>query len=127
MNYDLIIPHIKINYSKNFNQVKIISNKKGRILYLTRQSAPHSFKGKKIKLKKHLSVISFKPSALKKYNESNQTELEKIEGIELLRSLENLQKIGTFELKSEACAVDVKKDINQVKKFLKIDNIRKFY
>ena len=57
----------------------------------------------------------------------DQTELEKIEGIELLRSLENLQKIGTFELKSEACAVDVKKDINQVKKFLEIDNIRKFY
>ncbi len=127
MNYDLIIPHIKIKYSKNFNQVKIISNEKGRILYLTRESAPHNFKGKNMTLKKHLSVISFKPLALKQYNRSKQTELEKLEGIELLRSLENHQKIGTFELKSEACAVDVKKDIKQVKKFLKIDKIRKLY
>lgn len=127
MQYDLIIPHIQTKYSKNFNQVKIISNKKGRILYLTRANAPHNFKGKNKTLKKHLSVISFKPQALKQYYKTRQSKLEKLEGIELLRSLENFQKIGTFELKSEACAVDVKKDVNQVKNFLKIDKIRKFY
>lgn len=127
LNYDLIIPHIHIDYVENQNQVKIISNKKGKILYLTRAIAPYNFSSKKTKLKKHLSVISFKKSALEKYKNFKESYLEKIEGVELLRALENGQKLGTFKLNGNAFAVDVKRDIKHVRDFFKIDKIRKFY
>mgnify|MGYP006153814861 CR=1 FL=1 len=127
LNYDLIIPHIHIDYVENQNQVKIISNKKGKILYLTRAIAPFNFSSKKTKLKKHLSVISFKKTALEKYKNFKESYLEKIEGVELLRALENGQKLGTFKLNGNAFAVDVKKDIKHVRDFFKLDKIRKFY
>jgi 3-deoxy-manno-octulosonate cytidylyltransferase (CMP-KDO synthetase) len=127
LKYDLVIPHIYVDYVENKNQVKIISNNKGKILYLTRAIAPFNFSLKKMKLKKHLSVISFKKSSLEKYNNFKESYLEKIEGVELLRALENGQNLGTFKLNGNAFAVDVKKDIKRVRNFFKRDKIRKFY
>ena len=124
-NYDIIIPHTLVDNILNYNQVKIISNESGKIVFLSRQTVLN--RNKKLKLKKHLSVISFKPAALKKFKKLAQTYLEKIEGIELLRALENGFLLGTTQLNSEAHAVDVKKDIIQVKKFFKKDKYRKLY
>ena len=118
-NYDIIIPHTLVDNILNYNQVKIISNESGKIVFLSRQSVIN--RNKKLKLKKHLSVISFKPAVLKKFKKLAQTYLEKIEGIELLRALENGFLLGTTQLNSETYAVDVKKDIIQVKKFFKKD------
>ncbi len=124
-NYDIIIPHTLVDNLSNHNQVKIISNEAGKIVFLSRQNVLN--KNKKLKLKKHLSVISFKPAVLKKFKKLAQTYLEKIEGVELLRALENGFLLGTTLLNSEAHAVDVKKDIIQVKKFFKKDKYRKLY
>ena len=127
LHFDLVIPHFEINYKDNVNHVKIISDSKGKILYLTRSTAPLNFFNKHIKQKKHLSVISFKKKALINYSKFKQGILEKIEGIELLRSLENNQKIGTFKINTEALSMDVKSDISLIKKFFKTDKISKLY
>ena len=50
-----------------------------------------------------------------------------IEGIELMRALENNLGVGTFHLKGESMAIDIKKDILKVKKAMKKDRIRKLY
>ena len=123
----MVIPHFEIKYKDNANQVKIISDSKGKILYLTRSTAPFNFLNKRLKQKKHLSVISFKNEALVNYSKFKQGILEKIEGIELLRSLENNQKIGTFKINTEALSMDVKSDISLIKKFFKTDKISKLY
>lgn len=127
LKYDIVIPHTLILNKYNYNQVKILSDLKGKIIYLTRSSAPFDYFKKGLKVKKHLSVISFKKEALIKYSNFQQSYLEKIEGIELLRSLENNQKMGTFEIKSKAHAIDVKKDIKPIIEFFKTDKIRKYY
>tara|TARA_B100001057_G_scaffold89349_1_gene85540 strand:- start:15951 stop:16688 length:738 start_codon:yes stop_codon:yes gene_type:complete len=127
LHYDVVIPHFEIDYKNNSNHVKIISDKKGKILYLTRSISPYNFFKKDLKQKKHLSVISFKKDALLKYTKFNQSYLEKIEGIELLRCIENNQKVGTFRIKTQALSMDVKKDIFAIKKFFKTDKIRKLY
>ena len=72
-------------------------------------------------------MISFKKKALINYSKFKQGILEKIEGIELLRSLENNQKIGTFKINTEALSMDVKSDISLIKKFFKTDKISKLY
>ncbi len=75
----------------------------------------------------HLSIISFKPEALKKFSKSKKTPLESSEDIELLRAIEIGLKIKTVNLKGDSFSIDVledfKKAINQFKK----DQIIKYY
>ena len=125
--YDIVIPSTKLNKGDNKNEVKIISNDQGKILYLTRSKSPYEFKKKNKFYQKHLSVISFKPRALKKFAKLRRSKLEKIEGIELLRALENNFKLGTFISNFSSQAVDVKEDYLKAIKLMKSDKIRKLY
>lgn len=125
--FDIVIPSIKIKNNKNKNEVKIISDEKGKILYLTRSQSPHEFKKKLKFYQKHLSIISFKPQALKKFSKLNPSRLEKIEGIELLRALENDFKLGTFLSKYTSQAIDVKDDYEKAKKIFKNDKVKYKY
>ncbi len=125
--FEIVVPYVEKKNEENTNDVKILSNYKGKILFFSRSLCPHNFNKKKIKLKKHLSIISFKRKALLKFNSFNPSPLEKIEGIELMRALENDFKLGTFKLNGESLAVDVKKDISRVFKYMKKDKIRKLY
>ena len=126
-NFDIVVPYLNIEYKHNPNNVKILSNSKGKVLYFTRSAAPFSFSKKKIKLKKHLSIISFKKKTLFKFSNLKQGALEKIEGIELMRALENNLAVGTFKLESHSLAIDVKSDIAKVKEAMKKDKILKKY
>lgn len=125
--YDIVVPSIKLNKGNNKNEVKIISNEQGDVLYLTRSESPFEFKSKVPYFQKHLSIISFKPKALKRFSKLNKSKLEKIEGIELLRALENDFKIGTFLSKHTSQAVDVKNDYLKAKRIMKKDKIKKLY
>ena len=125
--FDIIVPYVDTPYKDNKNLVKIISNKKSKILYFSRSKAPYDYKEQKTQLKKHLSIISFKRKSLIKYSTLKESYLEKIEGIELLRALENNLSIGTFGLKGKVLAVDVKSDISNVIKAMKNDKTRKLY
>lgn len=126
-NFDIVVPYLNIKYKHNPNNVKILSNSSGKVLYFTRSLAPFLFNKNNYKLKKHLSIISFKKKTLFEFSKLQQGELEKIEGIELMRALENNLAVGTFKLKSHSLAIDVKSDIAKVKKAMKEDKIAKKY
>ena len=51
----------------------------------------------------------------------------KIEGIELMRALENNLRVGTFKIDKDIFSVDVKKDYLKSKKLMPYDKIRKKY
>ena len=53
--------------------------------------------------------------------------LEKMEGVELLRALENNLKIGTFSIKSNTFSVDIKEDYLKAIEVFKTDKIIKKY
>ena len=126
-NFDIVVPYLKAKYSDNKNIVKIISNKKNKILYFSRSLIPFDFKGSKPFLKKHLSIISFKPNSLIKFKNLKPTKLEKIESIELMRALENDMNLGTFEMKGSSFAIDVKEDFLKALVLMPKDKIRKKY
>ena len=121
----IILPSLKKNNINSKNIVKVIATDNGSVLYLSRSSAPFHFRMKKKTLLKHLSIISFKPEALKKFFHSKQTKLEKIEGVELLRALELGVQIKTLILKGDSFSVDIKKDYEKAKKFMKKDKFFK--
>ena len=53
--------------------------------------------------------------------------VEKIEGIELLRAIENNLNLGTFVIKGSAFAVDVNQDLMKAIDVMPKDPIRKLY
>ena len=127
MSSDIILPSLKIKKMSKTSIVKVIKNKNDEILYLSRKDVPYNFGKKKYHLYKHLSIISFKPNALKKYSNLKKSLLEKIEDIELLRAIENDMLLGTTFVNSASISVDIKADYLAAIELMKKDKIRKKY
>ena len=119
---------IKQFESDNKSLVKNIFSRDGRIVYFSREKTPFNYKNKKkINYYKNLSIISFKPSALKKFYNSSSGVIEEIESIELLRALEIGLSIGTFVIKGSDFAVDINADLIKAIDVMPKDKYRKFY
>ena len=126
IDFDIVVPSLKSKNIETPHIVKIVKSGK-KILYFSRALVPHGFSKKNEYYLKHLSVISFKPQSLKKFKKLPQSNLEKIEGIELMRALENDMKIGTFNLEGKSFSVDTRDDFLKAVKFMNIDIVRKKY
>ena len=127
MDADIVLPNLKIKPTNNTNLVKIVSNLKNEVLYISRANIPYEFKNKVKHLKKHLSIISFKPSALINYGKSKISELEKIEDVELLRAIDIGLKIKTIDLAGDSFSIDVFEDYSKAQVQIKRDKYFKLY
>lgn len=125
--FDIVVPHKISNISSGKNVVKMVFNVENRILYFSRSSIPFAFRSNKQKFFHHLDSISFKPSALKKFSKLQQGSLEKIEGIELMRALENNLAIGTLPIKTNSFSINTMEDFYKAKRYLKNDKLFKKY
>ncbi len=126
LNFDIVVPSLQSSNIDTPHIVKIAKSGK-KILYFSRALIPFPFNKKQRYYYKHLSVISFIPESLMKFKKLKQSSLEKIEGIELMRALENNMKLGTFNLKGSSFSVDTKDDFLKAIKFMSDDKIRKKY
>ena len=125
--FDIVVPCIESSNLDSKNIVKVLFNDFGKVLYLSRSPVPFDYQNKNINLFKHLSIISFKKESLIKFSKLKMSKYEKIEGIELLRAIENHMKVGTFIVHSNSFAVDVKSDLKKAKLVMKNDPLRKKY
>ena len=122
------MPNLQTKYTKDPHLVRLIFNKKKEVLYLTRSDTPFHFISKTNKIYKHLSVISFKPSALKNFaNFSHKSKIENLEDIELLRAIDIGLKIKTFSLAGDSFSIDVPKNLKEAKKRMKRDKYYRIY
>ena len=126
LNFDIVVPSLKFKYIETPNIVKIVNSNK-KVLYFSRSKIPFPFKKQVSIFLKHLSIISFKPNALKNFRKFKQSRLEKIEGIELMRALENNMSIGTFQLSGNSFSVDTKGDFYKAQESMIKDKFRKLY
>ena len=103
----------------NFTVPKVITNKDGIGIYLTRSSTPYPKGSIEYSYYKQVCVYGFKPEALKFYCEYGKkwgkAKIEKIEDIEILRFIENGYKVQYVEVDSETVAVDTEKDLEKVR------------
>ena len=74
-----------------------------------------------------MSIISFNKKSLEYFSKLKEGKIEKSEGIELMRALENNMNVGTFKIDKDIFSVDVKKDYLKSKKLMPFDRIRKKY
>lgn len=102
----------------NYTVPKVIVNREGKGIYLTRATAPYPKGSIDFSYYKQVSVYGFKPEALKFYCEYGRKYgkalVESIEDIEILRFIENGYYVQYIEVDSETVAVDTQNDLNKV-------------
>ena len=125
--FDIVLPHMKTKYSESNSVVKMAISR-NNVIYFSREKIPYNYKKKKnFNYFKDLSIVSFTPKALSSFCNAKFGELERIEGIELMRALENGLKIGTFYIKGSAFSVDIKEDLFRAIDLMPRDKIRRHY
>ena len=105
---------------------KVIDSDAERLYILQEQIVPTHLEEIK-SLKKHLSIISFTPEALTLFANLKESSLEVIEGIELLRAIENNLTIGTFALSGDSFSVDIGEEYANAISAMKNDVLFKKY
>lgn len=126
-NFDIIVPSSPLDDPNPESIVKVLMAESKKILYFTRAPSPYSYSAKPNFFLKHMSIISFKRQALLDFNKLKQSKFEKIEGIELLRAIENNLNLGTFKATNSGFAVDVNQDLMKAIDLMPSDKIRKLY
>lgn len=127
-NLDIVIPHSITTEKKNCNFVKIVSNNKNKVLFLSRSDVPYHYYSKKCNLKKHLDFISFTEKGLFEYSKlKRKSTHEKIENIELLRAVENSINVGTYGPFRNILSINTQEDFKNAKQLMNKDKIIKYY
>ena len=103
----------------NFTVPKVITNKDGVGVYLTRATAPYPKGSLDYSYYKQVCVYGFKPEALRFFCDYGQKygkgKVEAVEDIEILRFIENGYRIQYIEVKSDTVAVDTQNDLEKVR------------
>lgn len=101
----------------NFTVPKVITNREGIGVYLTRAMAPYPKGSIDYSYYKQVCVYGFKPEALRFYCEYGMRygRAEAVEDIKILRFIENGYKVQYIEVDSGTVAVDTPNDLEKVK------------
>ncbi len=100
--------------------VKVVTDAKGYALYFSRSLIPYPRnKPEWLKIYKHVGIYAYRRSFLLKYAALAPTPLERVEGLEQLRALENGYKIKVLESDFQGIGVDTPEDLAAVNKLMK--------
>jgi len=102
----------------NFTIPKVVTNKDGIGVYLSRSPVPYPKGGIDFSYYKQVCVYGFTPEALRFFcdygKRYGKAQIEAVEDIEILRFIENGYKVQFMEVESDTVAVDTPNDLNKV-------------
>ena len=114
-----------INSVKEFedpNEVKVVIDKHKNALYFSREPIPSRKKGiTDVPMYKQVCVIPFRRDFLLEYNRMDQTPLEIIESVDMLRILENGLDVKMIYTNVKSYSVDTIEDLSFVQSQMKTD------
>lgn len=110
------------------NEIKVVMDKNQNALYFSRRPIPFTKKFSPTELSfKQVCIIPFKRDNLLKFNQMEQTSLEKHESIDMLRVLENGEKVNMVFSKYKTISVDNREDLIAVEEVMPNDELFKSY
>ena len=110
------------------NNVKVVVNNSNDALYYSREPIPSPWKGwEDIPRYMQTGIIAFRRNTLIDFNAMEETELEKIESVDMNRVLETGGKIKMVLTEAITIGVDVPEELVAVEKLLIDDEIMKGY
>ena len=126
---NLVTKIIDLQEFENPNAPKVVTNKFGDLLYISREPIPSRKKANSnnyIRLKQ-LGIIAFRKEFLLKFTQLEPTPLERIESVDMMRAVEHGYRVKIVETKYKMIGVDVPGDIKLVEEVLSSDPLVKKY
>jgi len=106
---------ISADQAQNPNNVKVVTDLKGRALYFSRAPIPYDRNGAgRVQYYKHLGLYAYAAEALRQFRDLAPSHLEQHEKLEQLRFLENGIPIAVVETSQDTIGVDTEEDLKVV-------------
>ena len=110
------------------NEVKVVVGLNSNAIYFSREPIPSRKKGiDDVPMLKQVCIIPFKRDYLLKFNEIPETNLERIESVDMMRIIENGENVKMVMTNIQSCSVDTEADRLKVETMMKDDPIMKEY
>lgn len=111
---------ITTEQAQNPNNVKVVTDSKGRALYFSRAPIPYDRDGSgRVTYYKHLGLYAYAAEALRQFQALPPSELEQHERLEQLRFLENGIPIAVVETSQDTIGVDTEADLQEVEEYFR--------
>lgn len=121
----------EIKLEKDFddpNEVKVVHDLEYNALYFSREPIPSRKKiNGNVPMKKQVCIIPFKRDFLDTFNSLEETELERIESVDMMRVLEHGLKVKLVPFSGENVSVDTPEDLKRAEAMLENDLLIKKY
>ena len=110
------------------NEVKVVIDKNSNAIYFSREAIPSRKKGfDNVPMLKQVCIIPFKREYLLTFNDMEETELEKIESVDMMRIIENGDNVTMVMTDSDSFSVDTEEDRIFVEEKMMEDQLMKNY
>ena len=115
---------ISADQAQNPNNVKVVTDLKGRALYFSRAPIPYDRDGSgRVQYYKHLGLYAYAAEALRLFSTLPPSQLEQYEKLEQLRFLENGIPITVVETPRDTIGVDTEEDLKVVEQLFQREGL----
>jgi len=111
----------RIEDFEDVNVVKVVADLNNRIVFLSRSPIPSRSRSRNVPMYQQTGIIAYAPSFLEEFSALNQTPLEIIESIDMLRLIENNIQLDRVATEIETIGVDTPADLERGEKALAND------
>lgn len=109
-------------------EVKVVTDLNNNALYFSREPVPSRKKGvTQVPMRKQVCIIPFRREFLIAFNELPETPLEIIESVDMMRILENGEKVRMVPISERTLSVDTPADLERVLGLMRDDPLRGQY
>lgn len=124
---NLASPLFSAEDAEDPNAVKVVAAPDGRALYFSRSPIPSGSRAEETGTFQQTGIIGFSASFLKTFGQLPQTPLEKIEKIDMLRTLEHGYPVRIVLAETETIGVDTPADLVRAEGMLREDPVTARY
>ncbi len=110
------------------NEVKVVVDNFSNAIYFSREPIPSRKKGfEHVPMLKQVCIIPFRRDYLLKFNDTTETNLEKIESVDMMRIIENGESVRMVMTNAKSFSVDTPEDLLNVEKKMENDQLMELY
>ena len=110
------------------NEIKVVVDKKDNAIYFSREPIPTRKKGvTDVPMLKQVCIIPFRRDYLIQFNSMDETQLERIESIDMMRIVENGDQVKMVMTDAESYSVDTLEELKSVEKKMRNDKLMASY
>ncbi len=110
------------------NEIKVVVDKKDNAIYFSREPIPTRKKGvTDVPMLKQVCIIPFRRDYLIQFNSMDETQLERIESVDMMRIVENGDQVKMVLTDAESYSVDTLEELKSVEKKMRNDKLMASY